>query len=430
MQSDSYVKFGPFRLKVGTGLWRHDDELLLPPKEMALLELLVQSRGEVVRHEAIYKYLWPRQSVGYPSLARCVYSLRKALGPEGNDLIKTVPKRGYKLAVPAERRAEQDHLSAIKSTVQTQPLARAHYQAGLASASNPGAESLERALHWFKASVQADPDYAAAHAALAEVRLFQSLRGYIHPHDALRMGLDSCNAALRSDPHAVRALGAHGWFTALIGGNLEQGIKSVEYARQLDPKFSQTYAYQSWIHRAQGAPEAALECTLKAVELDPHAVFNRHAHAVTLFFAGNSAEALKQENWVLENYPSDDIAPGYQSIFLASLGRQEEALDAAYQALGLSQHVPSTWGAIAWCMAVCGEPEEALRLVKEAYAARLPRCPRPLMVPALLALGKTDRAFALLHEAREEHCPWFHGVRIDPRLAALRDDKRWHSLYS
>jgi hypothetical protein len=81
-------------------------------------------------------------------------------------------------------------------------------------------------------------------------------------------------------------------------------------------------------------------------------------------------------------------------------------------------------------MVICGEPEEARRLIKEAYAARLPRCPRPLMVPALVALGKTDQAFNLLQEAREEQCPWFFGIRIDPRLAPLREDKRWHALYS
>jgi len=429
MQTDSYLQFGPFRLKVGAGLWRHDSEIRLPPKEMALLELLVQSRGDVVTHEAIYSYLWPRQSIGYHSLARCVYSLRKALGPEGGAFIKTVPKYGYKLAVSVKNEAEHHHLSAVESTIHTQPLAHAHFLAGLANASNPGPNSLERALHWFEASVRVDPDYAAAHAALAEVRVFQSIRGFIHPQDALRMGLESCNAALRSGPTTIQAIGIRGWLTALMKGQLEEGMKSVEYARQLDPGFSRTYVYKSWIYRAQGVLDAALECTTRAVELDPHAVFNRHAHEFTLFLAGKGAEALRQVDWVLENYAADDISQGFRALFLASLGRHQEALDAAYQALEFAQFIPSVRGALSWCMVVCGKPEEAQGLIKEAYAAGLPRCPRPLLVPALVALGKTDRAFALLKEAREEQCPWFLGIRFDPRLEDLRGDKRWRALY-
>ena len=429
MQSESSLTFGPFRLKAGSGLWRHDDEVRLPPKEMALLELLVQSRGEVVRHEAIYQYVWPRQAIGYPSLARCVYSLRKALAPEGDESIKTIPKRGYRLAVPVQSAAEGVPNRAIKCMVATQPLAHAHFQAGLACASHPGAASLDRALHWFDAAVRSDPGFAAAHAALAEVRLYQSIRGFIHPQDALRMGMDSCDLALKSDPHLVQALGLRACFTALLGGDVEQGLKLAEDARLMDPGFSRTYVYLSWIHRALGSPEAALKCTTEAVALDPHGVFIRHAHAVSLFHAGKNAEALKQEQWVAENYPTDDISKGYRSVFLASLGRHREALDAAYQALDMTKHIPSVRGALAWVLAVCGKPEEARVLVQEAYSARLPRCPRPLMVPALLALGKVDVAFGMLYEAREEQCPWFFGARTDPRLAVLRDDKRWQTLY-
>jgi len=132
MKSDLYLQFGPFRLKVGAGLWRHDSEVRLPPKEMALLELLVLSQGEVVTHEAIYKNLWPRQSIGYHSIARCVYSLRMALRPEGREYIKTVSKRGYQLTVPVENAAQQQHRSALESSIQTKPLAYAHFQKGLA----------------------------------------------------------------------------------------------------------------------------------------------------------------------------------------------------------------------------------------------------------------------------------------------------------
>jgi DNA-binding response OmpR family regulator len=68
--SETYLQFGSFRLKVGLAVWRNDKEIPLPPKEQALLEMLAQNRGEVVGHTAIYNKLWPRQSIGYPSLAR------------------------------------------------------------------------------------------------------------------------------------------------------------------------------------------------------------------------------------------------------------------------------------------------------------------------------------------------------------------------
>jgi hypothetical protein len=84
---------------------------------------------------------------------------------------------------------------------------------------------------------------------------------------------------------------------------------------------------------------------------------------------------------------------------------------------------------MAWSLAVCGEAEEAGRLVEKAYAAQLPRCPRPIMAPALVALGKPEQALSVLSEAREEQCPWFFGAKVDPRLEELRGEKRWHTLY-
>jgi DNA-binding winged helix-turn-helix (wHTH) protein/predicted Zn-dependent protease len=430
MQNDSYLQFGPFRLKVGAGLWRHDSEVRLPPKEMALLELLVQSGGEVATHATIYEALWPRQSIGYHSIARCVYSLRKALRPEGRGYIRTVSKRGYQLTVPVDNVVQQRHRSALESSIQTKPPAYAHFLKGLTCLHHPDPDSLEHALRWFKKSIHIDSDFAAAHSAVAEVKMYQCYRGFIHPQEGLRAGLEACNAALRSDPDIVQALSLRGWFEALQMGEMERGIKSVERALRMDPEYSRAYAFQALIHRAQGDMEAAMEYSARAVELDPHSLFNAYAHAFSLFLAGRVAEALQFERRVLESNPGDDLAHGYMSLFLASLGEHREALDFAFKALGRAKNIPAMWGFMAWSLAVCGETEEAGRLVEEAYAAHLPRCPRPIMAPALVALGKPDQALALLSEARTEQCPWFFGARVDPRLAVLRDDKRWHALYS
>jgi len=429
MQSDSYLKFGPFRLKAGSGLWRNDHEIRLPPKEMALLELLVQSRGEVVTHEAIYNYLWPRQSIGYHSIARCIYSLRKALSPEGREYIKTVSKRGYQLTVPVDGAVRKNRYSALESSIQTKPLPYAHFQQGLACVNHPDPDSLENALHWFRQAIQIDPDFAAAHSAVAEVSMYQCYRGFIHPQEGLRVGLDACNAALRLEPNIVQALSLRGWFEALQMGEMERGIKSVEHAHRLDPDYSRAYAYQALIHRAQGKMEAAMEYSARAVELDPHSLFNGYAHAFTLFLAGRVAKALQFGRQVLENHPDDDLAHGYMSLFLAVLGEHREALDYAHKALSLAKNIPAMWGFMAWSLAVCGETEEARHLVEKAYAAHLPRCPRPIMAPALVALGKPDQALSLLSEARKEQCPWFFGARVDPRLEDLRGDMRWRALY-
>jgi tetratricopeptide (TPR) repeat protein len=260
---------------------------------MALLELLVQSGGGVVTHEAIYKALWPRQSIGYHSIARCVYSLRKALSPEGRQYIKTVPKRGYHLTVPVDGAVQQNYRSALESSIQTKPLPYAHFLKGQACVNHPGPDSLVRALHWFREAIQIDPDFAAAHSAVAEVSMYQCYRGFIHPQEGLRVGLDACNEALRTDPNIVQALSLRGWFEALQRGEMERGLRSVEHARRLDPEYSRAYAYQALIHRAQGKMEAAMEYSARAVELDPHSLFNIYVHVFTLFLAGHVAEALQ-----------------------------------------------------------------------------------------------------------------------------------------
>ncbi len=309
MPRDFYQQFGPFRLKVGVGLWRDDREVPLPPKEMALLELLVLNQGKVVEHETIYRHLWPRQSVGYQSLVRCVYSLRNALQPEGREYIRTIPKRGYRLTVPADSPWMCSHRSALESSIQTKPQAYSHFQAGLAAANNPDPDSMERALHWFRESLRLDPDYAAAHAAIAEVSMIQCFRGFIQPQEGLRVGLDACHAALSIDPNIVQALSLRGLFEALQQGEMETGKKTLAYAQRLDPGYSRSYAYEALVHRAEGNLQAALASADRAVGLDPHSRYNSAVHDITLFLAGKVNEALDFERQILEQPPEGRSCP-------------------------------------------------------------------------------------------------------------------------
>lgn len=100
------LAFGPFRLEPDDRLVALDGTPIhLAPKELALLRVLAEAGGRVVRKEEIYRRLWPDVAVSDSSLTRCVRSLRAALGERGRQggYVETLHGRGYRFAAPVEK---------------------------------------------------------------------------------------------------------------------------------------------------------------------------------------------------------------------------------------------------------------------------------------------------------------------------------------
>ena len=75
----------------------------LEPKMMGVLLCLVQRSGDVVSKEQIVQEVWHGTFVTDDVLIRCVSELRKAFGDNAGKptFIATIPKRGYRLLIPA-----------------------------------------------------------------------------------------------------------------------------------------------------------------------------------------------------------------------------------------------------------------------------------------------------------------------------------------
>ena len=71
----------------------------IPPKAMAVLNMLVENSEQVVDHESIMASVWQDSIVAPNSLQRCITQLRKALGDNSKQqtIIKTHSKLGYSL---------------------------------------------------------------------------------------------------------------------------------------------------------------------------------------------------------------------------------------------------------------------------------------------------------------------------------------------
>jgi len=105
MDSGQY-QFGAYRLDAQSRmLFREGDHMALPPKVAELLVALVQAAGKPLTREHLIRLLWPDTVVEEGSLTSHISMLRKALGegPEGQDFIETLPKRGYRFVASVKR---------------------------------------------------------------------------------------------------------------------------------------------------------------------------------------------------------------------------------------------------------------------------------------------------------------------------------------
>ena len=103
---DAYTRapvylFSNFALDTGRrSLQRDGVEVSLRPKSYDVLVCLTQSAGQTVSKEQLFAAVWANVIVTEDSLTRCVSDIRAALGDARQDIIKTVPRRGYLMACP------------------------------------------------------------------------------------------------------------------------------------------------------------------------------------------------------------------------------------------------------------------------------------------------------------------------------------------
>jgi len=102
-------------------------EVKLRPKVYDALAYLVEHRGRVVAKEELIQALWPDAFVTDDSLVQCMVELRRALDDRSQEILKTVPRRGYifaaQLKAEAVRSKEATRDSAVLQSHQL-PVAR------------------------------------------------------------------------------------------------------------------------------------------------------------------------------------------------------------------------------------------------------------------------------------------------------------------
>jgi TolB-like protein/Tfp pilus assembly protein PilF len=117
-RTKTFYEFGPFRLDPRERqLLRNGEEVPLTPKVFDILLTLVQSGGHLLSKDEIMKLVWPDAVVEDGNITRNISTLRTALGERSRKplYIETVPWRGYRFVASVKEVCDESPRPALGS---------------------------------------------------------------------------------------------------------------------------------------------------------------------------------------------------------------------------------------------------------------------------------------------------------------------------
>jgi TolB-like protein/Tfp pilus assembly protein PilF len=136
--------------------------------------------------------------------------------------------------------------------------------------------SITSARSQFQEAVALDPEYADAHAGLAESIMLLSINHQDIPErEAMQLAQASIDTALRLDPNLADAYAIHGLMKATIWGWSRMGTENVEAeaafrrAIALNPNHASAYMWFASLRDTEDRLDEAIDLYQRAMELDP-----------------------------------------------------------------------------------------------------------------------------------------------------------------
>jgi TolB-like protein/Tfp pilus assembly protein PilF len=287
---------------------------------------------------------------------------------------------------------------------------------------------VEEGVGFFEDAINRDPTFAPAYVGLAHA--YREL-GTVFlggpPSETRPKVMSAAREALELDPDFAEA---HALLAEVLQEQWHWPEAEAEYRRalELNPNDADTHGrFSVWLV-SQGRTDDAVASVRRGRELDPIAVPGTLV-AWILFQSRRYEEAERELHSALTVQPDDATAFWYLGFVLLAEDRASEAVPFLERGLAVSDRSPGVIGVLIRGYNRAGRRDGALRLLAELKARRKAGyVPAGAFVNAYLGLGENDQAFVWLEEAYKEQSnilqflkvhPYFDPIRGDPRFADL-----------
>jgi eukaryotic-like serine/threonine-protein kinase len=289
---------------------------------------------------------------------------------------------------------------------------------------------LLKSLSFFRTALRHDPEYALAHAGLAEAYATLGIYGALPPAEVAPKARTAAQSALSLSDDLPEALTALGCVSAVFDWNWTEAERLFRQAIALHQDYPTAHSWlaQNVLVPLQRFTEAEGELRL-ALERDPLSRAVTTGIGMTAYYSERYADAVEDFTRTLELDDAFPLAHAFLAQSHAELGRYDEAVASAEKAVQLSGANPEIHAAAAYVYARAGHADTARTLLDRLTAVAQSRyVSASLLAQAGIGVCDVDTTLERLEHAYEQRAADLAWLAVRPAFKPLRSEPRFRAL--
>jgi len=290
-------------------------------------------------------------------------------------------------------------------------------------------EDLEKAISYFGEAIQKDPNYALAHAGMADCYTLMGRHLYLPSRKAFEKARDYANRALELNDNLAEAHTALAAVLMIYNWDWDLAEEQFKLAIQLNPNYANAHYLHSVLLQTTGRLQESVTAAGKAQVLDPLSPVIGMGVVQAYFFSEQYDKALDECHKYLEMNSNFVVAQDYLVHLHVRTGQFERAAEEVKRLIDISQRKAEATAHLAYVYAASGRTEQAKKLFEALMAdSKLGYSNPTIFITVYSILGDQDNAFLWAEKALEAGKIAFPSLRFSPDLKRFRTDPRYNSL--
>jgi serine/threonine protein kinase/TolB-like protein/Flp pilus assembly protein TadD len=292
-------------------------------------------------------------------------------------------------------------------------------------------DGLTKSIDYFEKAVALKPDYALAHAGLADCYNMLATYGAKPPNEAFPKAKAEARRALEINDTLAEAHVSLAYALFRNDWNWAESEREFRRALQLNSKSAQAHQWYANLLVALGRDDEAIAQTKLAAELDSTSLIIRSHFGFVYFFAHRYDDSIVACQKALELDPSFFAARRYLGQAYAQKGKYDQSVSEFQKAVAASGGSPLMRAELANTLAIAGKKDEAEKILADLKRLSGERYFSAYHIALIYAgLGDKGEAFNWLEKAFEQRADYLVFLKVDPRFDTLHNDARFASLLS